>query len=185
MPHQSLTIAAKRLDGSSELPSAEHMTLRSLSPVDYGIVAHLKLDGEQEQFAGGPLDLVFSELRNSSCHKLEHPFSVAVAGETIGFFVLREREALPEWAPPDVVTLHSFRVSREYQGKGYGKAALRLAAHWLSTNRPRINRLMLSVNLRNLAARGAYVKWGFRDTGAICSGPIGPQNILDYDLGVR
>ncbi|WP_198024894.1 GNAT family N-acetyltransferase [Bradyrhizobium sp. Cp5.3] len=184
MRRQSHSVVSKRGDRSNDLTSDEGTNLESLSRADYRLVAHLTLDREQEQFAGA-LDFVFSELRNSSRHELEHPFSVVVAGEIIGFFVLREREALPEWAPSDAVTLHSFRVSREHQGHGYGRSAVRLAAQWLSTNRPCIDRLMLSVNLRNIAARGAYLKWGFRDTGALCSGPIGPQNILEYEIGLR
>ncbi|TIM79694.1 MAG: pyridoxal-5'-phosphate-dependent protein beta subunit, partial [Mesorhizobium sp.] len=96
-----------------------HATLKSLSHFDHGTVTHLKLEPEQEEFVG-PLDLSFSELQNSSHPELEHPFSIVVGVETVGFFILREKAALPEWAPPDVITLHSLRVGQAYQGNGYG-----------------------------------------------------------------
>ncbi|WP_442868704.1 GNAT family N-acetyltransferase [Bradyrhizobium sp. CCBAU 21360] len=156
-------------------------TLRAVSRFDYSMVAHLELEPEQEQFAG-PLDAVFSDLRQSSWPDLEHPFSIIVRDNIVGFFVLRERTALPEWAPPGVITLHSFRIGRAYQGNGYGKAATGLAVEWIFTNRPCVNRLMLGVNVLNVTARCVYLKSGFRDTGATHLGPIGPQNILEYEI---
>lgn len=158
-------------------------TLKTVSHFDYAMVAHLKLEREQEQFVER-LDLLFSELRDSSHPELVHPFSIVVHDEIVGFFVLREKGALPEWAPPDVITLHSLRVDRLYQNNGYGKETIGLAAQWISINRPCITRLMLGVNVRNVAARNAYLKSGFQDTGAAHCGPIGPQNILEYKIGL-
>ncbi|WP_375779129.1 GNAT family N-acetyltransferase [Bradyrhizobium sp. ma5] len=159
-------------------------TLKTLSYLDCAAVAHLTLDPEQEQFAGS-LDFVFSELRKSSHSDLEHPFSIVVRGEIVGFFVLREKAALPEWAPPDVITWHSLRIGDLYQGNGYGKKAFDLVARWICANRPHISRVMFAVNARNLGARSAFLKVGCRDTGATYCGPIGPQNILEYKIGPR
>lgn len=159
-------------------------TLKGLSQFDYGVVAHLKLEPEQEEFVDS-LDLVFSELQDSSHSDLEHPFTVVVRDEIVGFFVLREKAALPEWAPPDVMTLHSLCVDRAYQGNGYGKAATELATRWISTNRPCIDRLMLGVNVRNVTARSAYLKSGFRDTGGTYYGPSGIQNILEGKISLE
>ncbi|WP_342723898.1 GNAT family N-acetyltransferase [Bradyrhizobium sp. B097] len=158
--------------------------LKTLSRSNYAMVAHLEIEPEQEQFVDS-LNLVFAQLRNSSHPELEHPFSIVFRHEVVGFFVLREKAALPEWAPSDVITLHSIRVGRAYQGNGYGKAATSLVADWISTNRASVNRLMLAVNARNVRARGAYLKSGFRDTGTTHPGPIGPQNILEYRISSR
>lgn len=155
--------------------------LKTLSHFDYAVVAHLKIEPEQEEFVD-PLDLVFSELRNSLWPGLEHAFSIVDSDEVVGFFVLREGTALPEWAPPNVITLHSICVDRAYQGIGYGSAAIELAARWVSTNRPSVNSLMLGVNVRNVPARAVYLKSGFRDTGATHYGPSGTQNILEYKI---
>ncbi|MER9921289.1 MULTISPECIES: GNAT family N-acetyltransferase [unclassified Mesorhizobium] len=157
--------------------------LEALSHVDHAKVAHLNLEPEQEQFVD-PLGLVFSELQNSSRRELEHPFSIIVRHHVVGFFVLREKAAVPEWSPPDAITLHSFRVGQAYQGNGYGKTAIRRAAGWILTNRPYVTRLMLGVNVRNVTARETYLKSGFWDTGVTFCGPIGPQNILEYKVGL-
>ncbi|MCK1541349.1 GNAT family N-acetyltransferase [Bradyrhizobium sp. 179] len=157
--------------------------LKSLSHFDYAVVAHLKIEPEQEDFVDS-LDLVFSELRSSLWPRLEHAFSVVDRDEVVGFFVLREGAALPEWAPPKVMTLHSLCVDRAYQGNGYGRAAIKLAARWVSTNRPIVNSLMLGVNVRNETARAVYLKSGFRDTGATHFGPSGAQNILELKIGL-
>ncbi|MES0132578.1 pyridoxal-phosphate dependent enzyme [Mesorhizobium sp. M0029] len=160
---------------------ARGATLRALSRFDHAAVAHLKLDPEQEQFVD-PLDVVFSDLRNSTCSEFEHPFSIVVSDQVVGFFVLREKTALPEWAAPGVITLHSLRVGSAYQRSGFGKTAMRLAAEWILTNRPRVARFMLAVNVRNIVARKVYQTSGFCNTGATYYGPVGTQNILEYIL---
>ncbi|WP_370650468.1 pyridoxal-phosphate dependent enzyme [Neorhizobium galegae] len=155
--------------------------LQKLTAFDYQKVSHLDLDPEQERYVD-PLELSFSELESNFAPKSHHPFAIIACGEAVGFFILREGAALPEWAPPGVCTLHSLRVGREYQGKGYGIAATRLAIEWLKTNRPCIKRLMLGVNVRNVTARLVYMKAGFQDTGGRYEGPCGPQDILRFDL---
>ncbi|MET4519850.1 GNAT family N-acetyltransferase [Bradyrhizobium sp. I1.7.5] len=157
--------------------------LKSLSRFDYAEVAHLKIEPEQEDFVDS-LELVFSELQNNSWAGLAHAFSIVGSDEVVGFFVLREGAALPEWAPPNAMTLHSLCVDRACQGNGYGKAAIKLAARWISTNRPPVNSLMLGVNVRNETARAVYLKSGFRDTGATHFGPSGTQDILERKIGL-
>ncbi|RUW28352.1 hypothetical protein [Mesorhizobium sp. M1E.F.Ca.ET.041.01.1.1] len=61
-----------------------HVTLKTLSRFDHATVAHLQLEPEQEQFVA-PLDLSFSELRSSSYPELEHPFSIVVGHQVVGF----------------------------------------------------------------------------------------------------
>lgn len=159
-----------------------HVALTPLANFDHSAVAHLKLEPGQEEFVV-PLDVTFSDLRNSLHPEWEHPFSIVVGNETVGFFVLREKAALPHWAPPGVITLHGLRVGQAYQRKGYGNAAVILASKWISINRLYIDTLMLSVNARNTIAKHAYLRWGFSDTGATWLGPTGPQNILEHKVG--
>ncbi|WP_292223224.1 GNAT family N-acetyltransferase [Mesorhizobium sp.] len=158
-----------------------HATLKTLSLFDRSRVAHLKLEPEQERFVD-PLDLVFSELQGNARPDLEHPFAIVVRHQTVGFFVMREKAALPEWAPPGVITLHSFRVGRGYQGNGYGKSVTGLASQWISKNRPCVSRLMLTVEVDNIMARNTYLTSGFVDTGATYFDKFGLQNILAYEI---
>ncbi|TFE36569.1 pyridoxal-phosphate dependent enzyme [Paraburkholderia dipogonis] len=152
-----------------------------LTRFDSGSVAHLRLKPEQTQFVD-PLYAVFRDLQDSSLHEDEHPCSLAVGDKIVGFFVLRERAALPEWALLDAITVHSFRIGQPYQGNGYGKAASGLMANWVLSNRQYANRLMLAVNRRNALARRTYLNSGFRETGVNYCGPTGHQDIFEYKL---
>ncbi|SEK13483.1 pyridoxal-phosphate dependent enzyme [Paraburkholderia diazotrophica] len=156
-------------------------TLMALSRFDGASVAHLELKPEQRQFVE-PLYAVFQELQCGAHPENEHPFSVTVGEEVVGFFVLRENAALPEWAPSDAITLHSFRIDRAYQGNGYGKAAVGLMVHWIRLNKPYAPRLMLAVNERNAIGRQVYINSGFHDTGINYCGPTGLQDVFEYIL---
>ncbi|RUV80535.1 GNAT family N-acetyltransferase [Mesorhizobium sp.] len=160
---------------------AKDIWLCAVTSSDQSAIAELVLDLEQEQFAGS-VEEVFNELQNSHYPQLEHPFAVVARGFAVGFFILREKQAVPAWAHADVVTLHSFRVCRDHQNKGYGRAGIELAAGWIRQNRPSVTQLMLAVNTQNVLAKTIYFKCGFDDTGTTHSGPIGDQNILTYDL---
>jgi cysteine synthase A len=142
----------------------------------------LLLDPEQEPFAGS-VDAIFDELQDSRHPDHEHPFAIVAQGETAGFFILREKQAVPAWAPQGAVTLHSFRVCRACQGRGYGRAGTALAVAWVRQNRPDVKQLMLAVNARNQVAKAVYLSCGFIDTGTAFRGPIGEQHILRYDIG--
>lgn len=100
---------------------ADDIRLCAVTASDRTAIAPLLLDPEQEPFAGS-VDAIFDELQNSRHPDHEHPFTIVVQGETVGFFILREKQAVPAWAPQDVVTLHSFRICRARQGKGHGRA---------------------------------------------------------------
>lgn len=141
----------------------------------------LVLDPDQEQFAGS-VDAVFDGLQNSLHPDLEHAFAIVVSKMTVGFFILREKQAMPDWAPRGVVTLHSFRISRACQGKGYGKAGAGLAISWVRQNRPDVRQLMLAVNARNVLAKSVYLRVGFVDTGEVFQGPVGDQHILNVEV---
>jgi cysteine synthase A len=145
------------------------------------MVKKLVLDPEQELFAGS-VDAVFDGLRDSRSPDNEYAFAVVAGTEAVGFFILRENDALPDWALRGVVTLHSFRICRDVQGMGYGRAAVNLAICWIRQNRADVGQLMLAVNARNLAAMSLYLKAGFIDEGALFHGPIGDQHILTFHI---
>jgi GNAT superfamily N-acetyltransferase len=160
---------------------AENIALCAIGVADRSAIARLELDPEQEQFAGS-VDAIFDELQSSRHPELEHPFAILARGAPVGFFILREKHAVPAWATPDVITLHSFRICRALQGQGYGRAGTALAIAWVRKNRPSVKQLMLAVNARNLRAKRLYLDCGFVDSGTIYPGPIGKQHILSRDI---
>ncbi|CAD6563298.1 pyridoxal-phosphate dependent enzyme [Paraburkholderia sabiae] len=170
-PRKSHPLIAERQDAK----------LIFLTRFDSASVAHLQLKAEQTHFVDS-LYTVFRELQTSSLDENEHPCSVAVGDKIVGFFVLREKAALPDWAPSDSVTVHSFRIDQLYQGNGYGKAAAGLIADWVLSNRRHVNRLMLAVNRSNVIAKQTYLSSGFYETGINYCGATGYQDILEYKL---
>ncbi len=144
---------------------------------DKAAIERLVLGPEQELFAGS-IDTIFDDLRTSKHPDHEHAFAIVAQGVLVGFFVLREKARLPGWAPAEAITLHSFRISRDRQGEGFGRAGIELAIAWINENRPTAKRLMLAVNARNGQARAVYLRCGFFDTGMRVPGAIGEQHIL-------
>ncbi|WP_411961454.1 GNAT family N-acetyltransferase [Mesorhizobium sp. CO1-1-3] len=159
----------------------DRINLCPVTVLERAAIKKLVLDPGQEQFAGS-VDAVFDGLEASQYPDQEHAFTIVVAKKTVGFFILREKQAPPGWAPRGAVTLHSFRISSPCQGKGYGRVGVGLAISWLRRNRPEVKELMLAVNARNVPAKSLYLKAGFVDTGSIFRGSIGDQHILTFHL---
>ena len=158
--------------------------LRALLLSDEHLVAGLHLDADQREFSGGHVREIFDRLRNSPYPEALYPFIVHYGDDAIGFFVLREAPALPVWASLDVMTLHNFRIGRQFQRRGFGATSVRQAAHWVAENRPKILQLMLSVNPQNEPACALYLSCGFRSTGAFHQGRIGPETIMTGEIAI-
>lgn len=79
--------------------------------------------------------------------------------------------------------LRGFLIGREHQGKGYGSAAIPAIRRLILERHPEIEKLFLTVNLRNAVAISAYLKAGFRDTGDLYhGGNSGPQHVFALPL---
>lgn len=152
--------------------------LRPLRFWEQSVVDAIELDAEQQRFAGGSLDDIFRALDDSIYPDLLHPFSFVADGQAVGFFVLREGRALPAWALENTMTLHSFRISKPFQGRGFGTEALGLAGRWISVERPAVTHLMLTVNADNPAASALYLRCRFHPTGTLFQGRIGRERVL-------
>lgn len=159
-------------------PVAMAVYLRPLSLSEQQVVDAIELGAEQQCFAGGSLDDIFRALNGSAHPAALHPFGVVAEANVVGFFVLREGPARPDWALQNTITLHSFRISRPFQGRGFGAAALRLAGQWIKAERPAISHLMLTVNADNPDASALYLRCGFHPTGSILQGRIGRERIM-------
>lgn len=74
--------------------------------------------------------------------------------EPIGFI------SFSKWVGAEQAYSWSYYIDKDYQGKGYGRAAAQLAIHILKTAFPRKS-IKLSTEVCNLKAQGLYTSLGF------------------------
>lgn len=152
------------------------VSLRVLGLDDENVVAGIAVDPDTEPYSGGPIGDVFAQLRASPPRQT--PFALVDDDRVVGFIVAREGAALPNWAEAGCMTLNNLRIDTRLQGRGYGKAAIRLAAQWIARERPIVTLVMSSVNVANLAAFNLNLACGLTPTGQIVEGRLGPQRIM-------
>lgn len=145
-------------------------------------VQGIELTEREEDLAGGSMATLSDRLKGRSDLNFHHPFVVTAEGRAVGFLMLREQSALPSWATTGAISLHNFRISRHAQGRGFGTAALALAAIWTAVHRPASTTLVLSVNEENESAIRLYGRCGFKCSGLPILGRLGTEIILSCDV---
>ena len=89
------------------------------------------------------------------------PYAFYTETDMVGFAVLAYEPESSEnyW-------LRHFFIDQRYQGKGYGKQALRLFLEFVKDNHARCQALQLTVHPENFHAQRLYKSLGFQPTGA-------------------
>jgi len=154
------------------------VALKQIDLAEIATLVGIELSAREEEFAGGSMTAIAERLNARPNAEGCFPFLITADHKIAGFLMLRKGQALPEWAAPDAVSLHNFRISRNIQGRGCGTAAVVLAAHWIAAHWPQASKLMLSVNVENTTAREFYRRCGFQETGESFNGRLGAEDIL-------
>ena len=107
-------------------------------------------------------------------------FGLYEGDEPVGFAMFGYGP-LPE-EPEDVqgsYSLWRFMIDQKYQGRGLGKQAMQVCLGYLSTHpfRP-AEKVWLSYDPENQAARALYHKFGFRENGRMCGKEIVAERTL-------
>ena len=150
--------------------------LREIGLNDQAIVAGISVDPDKEPYSGGSIAGIFDQLRASPPRQT--PFALFDDDRVVGFIFAREEADLPDWAERGCMTLNNLRIDIGLQGRGYGKAAIRLAARWIAKERPAVTHVMSSVNVNNPAALGLNIACGLTPTGRVVEGLLGRQRIM-------
>lgn len=111
-------------------------TLRLLKLNEIVAVDGIELDERDEDLAGGSMETVFERLRRRSDTQAHHPFLVAVESKTVGFLMPREGGRRRPGRIRTRSASTTSALASKLQGRGYGTAALVLAA--LSQTRKRL-----------------------------------------------
>ncbi len=145
--------------------------------ITLGDVAAMELAAGQEDFVGDPFKMMLMGLEDDS----RRPYVIEAAGAAVGVFTLQADAAtLAGWPDDDSAwLLRGFLIDQPSQGRGLGSLSAVAAAREAQRLTARLGSgqdgVVLSVNERNPAARAAYAKAGFLQTGRYLGGSSGPQ----------
>lgn len=148
--------------------------------IQLGAVAELELGPGQQEFVGDPLRMMLAGLEDAS----RRPYVIEAAGRAAGVLTLQSGAAsLAGWPDDDSAwLLRGFLIDRRRQGQGVGQAAATAAVAAAAKLTARLgggqSGVVLSVNERNPAGLGAYLKAGFSDKGVYLGGEAGPQRTM-------
>lgn len=104
--------------------------------------------------------------------------------QLVGFFLLDSGyNQQHDFAKHSDLGLRCFFIDLLAQGQGIASAALRQLPAYVAQQFPDAQRLVLTVNCRNLVAHQLYLTAGFQDSGYLYhGGPSGAQYVMWYEL---
>ncbi|MGM7774866.1 GNAT family N-acetyltransferase [Arthrobacter sp. KNU-44] len=153
--------------------------------IKLGDVAEMELAAGQEDFVGDPFKMMLMGLEDES----RWPYVIEAAGAAVGVFTLQSGAAtLAGWDDDDSAwLLRGFLIDQARQGRGLGSLSAAAAAREALKLTARLgggqDGVVLSVNERNPAAKAAYAKAGFLQTGKYLGGSAGPQCTMYRGFG--
>ncbi len=153
--------------------------------IKLGDVAAMELAAGQEDFVGDPFKMMPMGLEDES----RLPYVIEAAGAAVGVFTLQAGAAtLAGWPDDDSAwLLRGFLIEQTSQGRGLGSLSAVAAAREAHKLTARLGGgqagVVLSVNERNPAARCAYEKAGYVETGRYLGGSSGPQRTMYRGFG--
>ncbi len=118
----------------------------------------LKVKNSQMQYIASNEDSWDTAKENEN---VARPFVIYCNGKMIGFTMFAFDEDYED--PDDRYWLWRFMIDKEFQGKGYGTAALHVIIQYFKDHGA--NNIRLSTKETNTTALSMYRKAGFRDTG--------------------
>ena len=137
---------------------AETVTLRSIDEGNFLDAFRLELAPGQERYVSGPIrSLAQAYVYREQCQ----PFGIYAGERMVGYVMVIYDYDIPEY------DIWHMMIDRDFQGRGYGKAAMGKCLEYIRT-KPfgSSNRVALTCNRDNSAARRLYEAFGFRPTGA-------------------
>ena len=118
----------------------------------------LKVSSDQAQYIASNEESMNAAKENAD---VARPFAIYCDGKMVGFTMFAFDEEYED--PNDRYWLWRFMIDESLQGKGYGKAALKVIIKYFKDNGA--NNIRLSTKETNINALSMYRKAGFRDTG--------------------
>ena len=129
--------------------------LKEITKDNLDEVLQLKVSETQEDFVSSTA----CSLAQAYVYKeTAFPFAIYAEDVCVGFVMLGYYEIRKQY------TLWKFLIDENYQNKGYGRCALKLAIKYLIDNF-NVDKIFTGVAFKNDIARDLYYSVGFRETG--------------------
>ncbi|MGH8082331.1 MAG: GNAT family N-acetyltransferase [Lysobacter sp.] len=171
-----MTVATDR-SSPSPSPAPAAVSVRVVSPMLAPSVRALQVAPEQLQYVG---DTGYN-LEQTRLDRHSEAMAVLAGERVVGFYRLDFSVDAIAGRPlgEPSVGLRAYVIDQREQGRGYGTGAMIACAQDLRLRYPERRLLALTVNVRNRAAYGVYLKAGFADTGELYhGGAAGPQHLM-------
>lgn len=157
-------------------PPVAAVTLATLPPERHDAVRHLEVGGDQLDFVAPIAQMLAEPTPGVAFHAIWH------GDDAVGFFKIDPPGVSAfDFVPPDALGLRGFLIGAQYQGRGFGRAALAALPGHLAASYP-APRAVLSVDETNPRARHLYLAHGWVATGAVHHGRSGPAPVLQLTL---
>ena len=134
--------------------------LRAIDDANQSAVEALEVFDHQKQFIASNKKSL-ETAANEEYRKIARPFGIYADGRIIGFTMFAFE--LTSSDPDDRYWLWRFMIDRNFQGKGYGSAALEKIIDYFRSHGA--DHILLSTKENNASALSLYHKYQFAETG--------------------
>ena len=136
------------------------LELRPIDDSNRAAVELLQVTDLQKQYIASNKKSL--ETAASEEHKeIARPFAIYADGKLVGFTMFAFELTSPD--PDDRYWLWRFMIDQNFQGRGYGTAALETIIDYFKSHGA--NHILLSTEEANIAALSLYHKYHFTETG--------------------
>ncbi len=139
-------------------PSPE-VSLREVTPQNFYDIVSMQVREDQKNFVASN---VFS-LAQARVFPCRYPLAIYVDETPVGFFMSAY------WEERQQHWIFRLMIAADHQGKGYGRAAMRLAIERMRAI-PGCRQIYISYEPENAVAKGLYASLGFVVTGEFVGG---------------
>lgn len=142
--------------------------LRKVTQENFEEVISLSVVENQASFVASN---VYSLAQAGVYRETAFPFAIYANDNLVGFIMMGYYEKESQY------TLWRFMIDKKYQGKGYGKPALKLAVNYMIDNFE-VKELGTGTHCENFVAQKLYESIGFKETGEIDGDQIGMKLLI-------
>jgi diamine N-acetyltransferase len=138
--------------------------LREVTPANWRAALRLAVSPDQQRFVAEYAPIVAVALAKAYLRldgAMWVPYAIYSGATMVGFVALTYQPGAA-----DQYWIRHFFIDQRYQGRGYGKVALRRLIELVRQEHPPCQLLQLTVHPENERAQRLYTAAGFRPTGA-------------------